>query len=228
MISDVLFEASQQICDYQANMSHVYDGMKEELDELVAEMRRIQLILDTCPTVDTQTSDKQSPPQATDFSIPKTDAQKQLQDKLLALGGTKVIHLPDSYLQEHLKHGKSYEGYDAVLNEMEKSQCHSNSAKLWLLKPSTRRIATGYALSSDGIWRQHTWVIETNAHWILETTVPRTRYFGVEIGQGNPSFVFAAANLGIHALQAFLNIAQSEGRLDEIVNIEELAATLPA
>jgi len=35
---------------------------------------------------------------------------------------------------------------------------------------------TGWALSNDGIWRQHTWLLKGKA--IVETTSPREKYYG--------------------------------------------------
>lgn len=42
------------------------------------------------------------------------------------------------------------------------------------------RICTGYALSEDGMWRQHSWIIwhKARSNQIIETTVPRILYFG--------------------------------------------------
>ena len=52
-------------------------------------------------------------------------------------------------------------------------------------------MATGYALSEDGLWRSHSWGLTQarNRAVIIETTVSRERYFGVmfpaeEIPQG--------------------------------------------
>ena len=36
---------------------------------------------------------------------------------------------------------------------------------------------TGYALSDDGLWRQHSWGLLTDDR-VVETTVARLRYFG--------------------------------------------------
>jgi hypothetical protein len=38
-------------------------------------------------------------------------------------------------------------------------------------------IATGYALSDDGLWRQHSWGILREG--VLETTKVRVKYFGI-------------------------------------------------
>ena len=45
-----------------------------------------------------------------------------------------------------------------TLNIMESSSCHQNVASVWMQKEfGIVGIATNYALSDDGLWRQHTW-----------------------------------------------------------------------
>jgi len=59
-----------------------------------------------------------------------------------------------------------------------KSQCHENSAILWR-NNEEYKIATGWGLSDDGLWRQHTWIVVDGK--VIETTVPRLKYFGFEL-----------------------------------------------
>jgi hypothetical protein len=40
---------------------------------------------------------------------------------------------------------------------------------------------TGWALSSDGIWRPHTWGYWSGVNQIIETTSLRTLYFGMRL-----------------------------------------------
>ncbi len=47
-------------------------------------------------------------------------------------------------------------------------------------------IATGYALDADGLWRQHSWVMDKKGR-VIETTVRRVAYCGIvcdETGSG--------------------------------------------
>jgi|SRR5665213_1339855 len=75
---------------------------------------------------------------------------------------------------------------------MERSACHANVARLWVAdKSDLLGIGTGYALSDDGLWRQHSWGMRRNG--ILETTKPRVRYFGIAL-QGRDADAFAALN----------------------------------
>jgi hypothetical protein len=59
----------------------------------------------------------------------------------------------------------------------EVSDCHRNAAGLWVLGDCPA-IGTGYALSEDGLWREHSWGIRDDGT-VIETTVQRTAYFGV-------------------------------------------------
>lgn len=87
----------------------------------------------------------------------------------------------------------------------EPCRCHDNSAILWKANQERGRIATGYGLSTDGVWRQHTWVVFAKRrnpdpmnpmHWnVVETTIPRTVYYGVILDQ-NESTRFVEAQLG--------------------------------
>src|SRR5262249_8464594 len=58
-------------------------------------------------------------------------------------------------------------------------------ATLYALSEAAVRIASGYALTEDGLWRQHFWGVDTAAGRVLETTVRRVRYFGVVLGDGD-------------------------------------------
>jgi hypothetical protein len=76
---------------------------------------------------------------------------------------------------------------------MERSACHENVAQLWVTKSSgLTAIGTGYALSEDGLWRQHSWGVRRDG--IVETTKVRVKYFGISV-QGRDAEAFAAANL---------------------------------
>jgi hypothetical protein len=53
--------------------------------------------------------------------------------------------------------------------------------QLWDEKPKTYKIATGWALSTDGIWRQHTWLLKKTG--IFETTSYRLLYYGYALDE---------------------------------------------
>ena len=81
--------------------------------------------------------------------------------------------------------GQLWYGDNVKLMQGSPSNCHGNSAYLWEKKPKTRKIATGYALSDDGMWRQHSWVVEliNGETIIVETTEPRVLYFGFVLSE---------------------------------------------
>lgn len=105
-----------------------------------------------------------------------------LEQKLLALGGKRMVYQRERALGALLERGEVCTG-TAELVPGEACECHANSADLWNESRQALAIVTGYALSEDGLWRQHSWLIrkepEPNQDRIIETTVARIKYFGV-------------------------------------------------
>jgi hypothetical protein len=104
---------------------------------------------------------------------------EHLQLLLLRLGGDFIVapNKPDQDVPRLLKSGILMNG-PITLKKMKSSMCHQNIASIWKLqKPPIVSIATGYALSEDGLWRQHSWGVLQNG--LLETTEERARYFGI-------------------------------------------------
>jgi hypothetical protein len=111
--------------------------------------------------------------------FPEPDEQR-LFVKLLAIGGEQAVvaQFPEQHVSMMLERGFfSPEGIIVTLKKGRPNNCHENAAKLWKLGKGA--LMTGYALSSDGLWRQHSWVKTTRT--IIETTVPRERYYGFEL-----------------------------------------------
>lgn len=105
----------------------------------------------------------------------------KIRDLILKFGGEQVcLDLYDEDADKIMERGQLFYGRGAKTMIGRPSQCHSNSAALWEANKGKCRIATGYALSDDGIWRQHTWVVqEMPRSWrIWETTAKRVAYFG--------------------------------------------------
>jgi len=69
-----------------------------------------------------------------------------------------------------------------------RNRCHGNSATLWRKDTERRQIGTGYALSDDDIWRQHSWVLEGQRFY--ETTVRRECSFGVVLSPEDSLYFF--------------------------------------
>jgi hypothetical protein len=118
---------------------------------------------------------------------------KRLKSLLLRVGGDFLVAppKPDANVVELVTSGFVMSG-PVTLKAMKSSMCHQNAAAIWRdRKFGVVGIATGYALSDDGLWRQHTWGIQRTG--ILETTVERVKYFGILL-QGARADHFAECN----------------------------------
>jgi len=118
---------------------------------------------------------------------------KRLQSLLLRMGGTCLVAPPktDGDVPALLESGFLTSG-PIALKIMKRSSCHQNIAALWKTRSAgIVAIATGYALSDDGLWRQHSWGIRRDG--ILETTEPRSKYFGIVL-QGDKADHFVECN----------------------------------
>lgn len=119
---------------------------------------------------------------------------KRLKALLLRLGGDYIV-APSKFdpdVPMLLEAGFLMSG-PITLKILKSSMCHQNVATVW----KERRfgivaIATGYALSEDGLWRQHSWGILRNG--VLETTEARLKYFGIPL-QGAQADQVAKCNL---------------------------------
>lgn len=103
---------------------------------------------------------------------------KQLRDKLLDVAGESVCMYYEEDLHNLLARGVFLRGYNAKMMKGEDCQCHSNSSRLWEVNKKLISIATGYALSRDGMWRQHSWCVSKKTNKVVETTLKRLLYFG--------------------------------------------------
>ncbi len=107
----------------------------------------------------------------------------KLRDKLLSFGGeaTCLFEIEED-LDDILENGQFWFGSGAKIMKGIPSHCHENSCNIYIKNKDTFdvRICTGYALSEDGMWRQHSWLVVHNprSNRIIETTVPRIGYFG--------------------------------------------------
>ena len=108
---------------------------------------------------------------------------KNLHKRLLEIGGLVVVLWngtnDEAITESLLQSGEARPGRKALLRLGEPSDCHENSARLHRKAPSRYEVRTGYALSRDGIWRPHSWVIDSKNDTIIETTQKRVTYFGV-------------------------------------------------
>ena len=97
-----------------------------------------------------------------------------LHELLLSIGGEETcLAKQDPDTERLLARGRYHSG-EARLKRLEPGQCHQNACDLY--RPGRNKIATGYALSDDGLWRQHSWIV--TGEKITETTERRLAYFG--------------------------------------------------
>jgi hypothetical protein len=68
------------------------------------------------------------------------------------------------------------DGVAVVADHGDPRECHLNAVRLWRAEECDA-IGTGYALSADGLWREHSWGVR-DGH-LVETTEPRIKYLGV-------------------------------------------------
>jgi hypothetical protein len=109
-------------------------------------------------------------------------AKTRLERGLLAFGGWAVCQPAlDDDLDRVLSRGVLLDGRNAARAIGRQSQCHLNAAQMWLGSPAACGIMTGYGLSSDGMWREHSWiagVLGGGTPRLAETTERRVAYFG--------------------------------------------------
>lgn len=109
-----------------------------------------------------------------------------LEEKLLALGGHRLVYIGEPDLAALLARGQPFDG-PARLIRGQPSRCHMNVADLWEAHRARLSIVTGYALSGDGLWRQHSFLLRTHPRprqrRLIETTAHRIRYFGVVLDE---------------------------------------------
>ena len=98
---------------------------------------------------------------------------------LLAIGGTDVVPpgSADPLVDLLRTEGGVVPAPDVVPRAGEPGDCHVNAVRLWRTGDAVA-IGTGYALSADGLWREHSWGVDA-AGRIVETTAERVTYYGV-------------------------------------------------
>lgn len=105
-----------------------------------------------------------------------------LRDGLLKMGGQfALLPMLEEDLDSLLGRGQLW-GATGKMMRGAPSRCHSNSCFLFEANQHLdMAVATGYALSDDGLWRQHSWCVQRNRKGhtlVVETTEPRLLYFG--------------------------------------------------
>jgi len=108
---------------------------------------------------------------------------RPLHKQLLLLGGNVVIlwngHNSVKAARYLRAKGRVFHRRGLKLELGPRSACHEN-AMAWWRRNQDGAVMTGYALSTDGIWRPHSWGLTVRGT-IVETTEKRTIYFGADI-----------------------------------------------
>lgn len=104
---------------------------------------------------------------------------------LLSHGGALAVPpaTPDPLLGMLHEQGAVYPSSDVVCVDGTASQCHQNAVALWR-SGQAAFIGTGYALSDDELWREHSWAWDLRGN-LLETTTARACYFGLRFEGDN-------------------------------------------
>jgi hypothetical protein len=108
-----------------------------------------------------------------------------LKEKLTKIAGEMIVPSEDSDLHQIINEVNLLDKYMVRLEPGVAGQCHRNVAHYSATKGY--RICTGWALSDDGLWHQHSWCLAGNE--LVETTVKRQRYFGIFV-DGKDAEVF--------------------------------------
>jgi hypothetical protein len=106
---------------------------------------------------------------------------RRLCSHLLGMGGDRVavpLNEDRGFCEALMNVGKVTSYKKLRTKNGEERECHKNSATLWLSNSTKYRIATGYGLSDDGVWRRHSWIMTVDGN-LIETTVRRDLYFGI-------------------------------------------------
>jgi len=114
-----------------------------------------------------------------------------LNTKLETIESNTIILPRDLYpleIKRLLRRGEEF-GKSTLFHFGETSRCHQNSIEFYLDGENNYKLCTGFALSNDGLWRSHTWLINED-NLPVETTVGRERYFGVVLDKKKLPIMF--------------------------------------
>ena len=114
-----------------------------------------------------------------------SEDQLLLRNTLISIAGEEAcLQSNDPDTADICRHGQIWLGMPKRVKFMQgiPSQCHKNVCNIYEqnYRQHDVAIATGYALSTDGLWRCHSWLLRKTARTlkVIETTVPRVIYYG--------------------------------------------------
>lgn len=108
---------------------------------------------------------------------------------LLSHGGNLVVVTPwpEILLPALVEKGQLFEPKEVVFDIGAPSRCYDNSEAV-ALKLGIH-IGWGFALSEDGLWRNHGWAFDPDTGILTETTCERLMYHGISV----PASLMAAS-----------------------------------
>lgn len=109
-----------------------------------------------------------------------------LKNKLLSIGGIRVAGDFEEDLDKMLSRGEVFKPKKVKKVKMKPCRCHGNSGVFWKNYSEQNgfdniKIVTGWCLSTDGLWRSHSFVYQPMDNVIIETTEKRVIYFGFSL-----------------------------------------------
>jgi hypothetical protein len=126
-----------------------------------------------------------------DWSGNDAESFRPIYDKLLSFGGDDVSIPVASEKEIGLLQSDKCRFFsgESVSVRGDPNMCHRNVAVLWKSNPDMV-IYSGYALSDDGVWRQHSWGFDDGT--VIETCVKRKKYFGYPLNKSESKEFFVA------------------------------------
>lgn len=140
-----------------------------------------------------------------------------LESKLLQLDGDSVLQPEcDPHIGAICERGRLLTGRSVQSNGLP-NQCHANACVLWVQSERKKSLCTGYALSGNGVWMQHSWCMSlphAKEPQIFETTCEWLKYFGIALEE-NEAFQFAFAT--IRCTEQLRVLCQEYPRMQELL-----------
>jgi hypothetical protein len=110
--------------------------------------------------------------------------QLELRDRLLAFAGNQAC-LPaiEEDTEILLAHGEIWLPKGLKMARGDTHRCHENACLLYQANKDELKVATGYYLHADGMWRAHSWCLQKNSRGgrIVETTCKAILYYGTTL-----------------------------------------------
>jgi len=103
--------------------------------------------------------------------------------KLKKHGGEMIVPMPEppEHVQWLLDDGRIFDSTKLKLKKGEPRRCHENASWIWA-ENEQLQLVTGYALDGDDkLWMQHSWVWNPSKGQLIETIVPKKKYFGAAL-----------------------------------------------